>query len=403
MSIRLVYANRRVELAKKQQLSYWDLCYLENRKNLFYPSSIKKSQIELTSMLEFNELKTFAKPENFVITIDNNPEFEKRYGNLNNFDLDEKEKAFLKQVHLDLANKYIKYNYKDYTRVLNILEEGNYDNTFKCLILKEYLTQKYIILNTHNNLIETQSRNINNSFRGLMYLDKFIIDYIYNIAPVYNNFKNLYFDAICYSKKHIVQQQEQINQKIKKHIIFNKKTDLLNYDTTFNDLGHWVKFASFYADKENFQSSAENLANLVQGTNSCLIFNAERYLKDDAIYLFVDKNYIPRIRVLCLNNNIQEVRGLAKGQNVEEKYIDVAIEFLKNNKNMPNSKFFIDYLQNNKEIISITKQLTEGSAQPSDFKNLDACLEFSDKIFFEGENEFAQNLKTVLNNQVLEK
>lgn len=373
MSIKLTFAKRREEYVNS--LSYWDICYWENRPNLFDPNDNVAESLSKSTKKELESLIELAKLKNFM----------------------PKQDIWLYKV---LAKR----NCNNYATVLEEVLKSNYEDSFKCLILREYLDSVYIINGLNGKITyERHQRNVEDIDRGVMVLNADILKYIYFNAKEYTNFKTLYFDSQLQTKKDIIKQQimlyADVNLNAKKSLNMNDMLLNLPEELTKRDCGVWIKFADANEDKKNYKQNAANVATLVNSTNSCLVRTSYDYLKAGPIYVYVDKNYLPQIRIMCYDNAIQEIRGLAGGQQIMPKYLDTAIEFLDKNNNVENANYFKIFIQNNKKALGYINALKKGELADQDMVNAKECLQNIDVQSVEGANEYAEKLSGLIEQQ----
>ena len=371
MAIKLTFAKRREDYV--DNLSYWDICYWENRADLFDPNEDVVKSLNKNTKKELATLTNFAKLKNFM------PEQEI-------------------WLHKELA----KNSLKDYITLLDELNKSTYEDSFKCLLLKEYLDNTYTINGINGKITyEKHSRVLDDIDRGVMVLNADTIKYIYFNAKDYTSFKSLYFDSQTQIKKEIIKQQIALYAGKTNKKSFDVDNMLLNLpdSLTKGESGVWLKFAGATEDKKNHKQNANNLAVLVNSTNSCLVRTALEYLSEGPIYVYVDDNYIPQIRVVCYDSSIQEVRGLAGGQQIMPKYLDIAIDFLDKNDNVENANYFKDFVKADKQALGYIRAYKKGELSDSELEKAKKCLEFIDVQSIEGDNEYAKTLSSLIKEQ----
>jgi hypothetical protein len=168
------------------------------------------------------------------------------------------------------------------------------------------------------------------TFDGHMILNETTIDFIKKNVGKYQSFERLYFDAV-----------EKYNE-------MSRECAKVNLDgvETFG-LGEWLRFPSKISDEQNFNSNAQKLAALVKDTPWCTKTLAAEQLAHGDFYVFngLDKN--PHLAVKTTGAQIDEVRGIAGGQNqeIEPEYLAVAESFLNNNKKLRDGKEWFDEIQ----------------------------------------------------------
>ena len=397
MSIRLQIANRR----KKENLSFWDMCYWENNTEKFSQNTCTKDILYYITNQELKKYKKFKKIDNFILDINDNPQFDAYFNGIIKDECEESKNAkdlieYRKMIYQELLTQN---HYKDYIKILNILEKSKYQNSFKCLILNEFLTQVYLTnVVDGKTTYERHTREVNKTIRGLMHLDKFSLDYIYNYAQNYDNFTKLYFDSLKYSRQSIVTEQALLNNARKKQngIFKSKEKDIKLKGLETFGLGQWVFFPSKSVDRKNFAISGDNLSSLVKGTSSCLVNNASGYLEEGSICVFVNNDFKPCVRVIFWGEDIAEIRGEAGGQQVEPEYLDVALKFVELNNHFKQSEVLIKYIQDHKKLYNYAQNIKNDEFNMKNLPDLLDALEFCDFVSIEGKDEYVENIKEVL-------
>lgn len=237
-----------------------------------------------------------------------------------------------------LAEKFGKQQYEDYCRIVEILGKGNYEDSFVCLMLNEFLTKTYRMDYSKGraNLI-VKSRELGQNIVGIMNLPKEVIDYIYTNVDIYNDFKSLYFDA-----------QKQIRQQ-----------ELKMADVNTFGKGYWIKFDSRANDKTNFEDNVVRLKSLVADTPWCTSYRADCDLEYGDFYVFVGNDDCSHLAVKMKGDMIDEVRGIKGGnaQEIEDDYREIVVEFLQKNKEFKNCRNWLEKEEWNNRLVGYNNRI----------------------------------------------
>ena len=240
--------------------------------------------------------------------------------------------------------------------MVDFFKESNYPASFQRLLLNETLKSTYRTdFSQGQAKVIVNARKPHQTILGMMNLLTQVVDFIYNNAPKYASFKELYKDAQTYFKR-FVTQTEIVNIK--------------NVDTLGK--GSWIRFNSQYNDHKNFEQNVANLKSLIADTPWCTSTLASTHLSEGDFYVFIDNNKKPHIAVKMNGNAIDEVRGIKNGNNqeLENEYRDVVINFLKNNYKIEYGKEWLDKEEWNARLIQYAKDIDENNLK---FENI-PCL-----------------------------
>lgn len=401
MSLKLNFDKRRSDYYKKHALSFWDCVYYENKTPFALPLATSQT-IFVSAKKEFENMSSFG-TEDFRFNPVLNSEFDREVQNdLRVLEIDA-ETVDPKEVEMSKSIKaagLCEHHFFDYEMLCNLLKTEHYPMSFKALMLNEFLTQTYKQnFFEGKTTFENHKRDISKSMRGIMNLDKHALDFVFANAQNYSNFTNLYFDSQKHSKMQAVKDQEILFKKSKSKKDLGKS--VLNMDITTPNtfgLGKWIKFSNIKCDPKNFEQTAQNLSTLFRGTISCLDHNAWFYLSTDPVYVFVDHQNSPQIVACPFGKYLFEVHGMIEGQTIDEKYLDVAIDFLTVNKEVPAGKDFLNLIQANKDLCTYIHQIENGNFKEKDFKDFAETLQFVDEtiIEIEGRNAHAKKAFSLL-------
>ena len=376
MTVNKRYLN--ISLSKKidgqyPRLSKWEKLFVLNYYTKGLPNGENKYEtIKNDISSELQRLYEYAdNEENFVIDYQDNKYLEKEFegeiealkarGEQNRAEYCLKYKD---RVLQEMAKRFSETQQAEYKHIVDFIKNTNYEDSFKCLMLKETLTKIYKLekVNGESETIITK-REEHKSISGHMTLNEVVLDTIYNHLDNYNNFANLYYAGLA--------------------IFNNKISDKSEVNiaglNTFNK-GKWIKFNGKSSDPENYIKNAQDLSALVQDTPWCTKTLASVQLEHGDFYVFVDSNNKPHIAVKMNGNEIDEVRGLKNGsaQELEDEYREIAIEFLTKNKNIKNGKEWLEKEEWNKRLIIWNKKIDENSLYESEVEQL-----LYDALYFE--------------------
>ena len=364
LSISKRYLN--ITLSKKIEQNYpnltkWEKIFVLNYYSKGLPNGKDKHEIirkdikeELQKLYDFSEVSS-----NFEIDYLNNKELEREVkGEIEAAKANgDNEKLVTITANYELylkkkAESISKTLQAEYKHIVDFIKTSDYEDAFKCLILKETLSKVYKqekIKEESETIIS--KRELNKSIAGHMTLNEIVLDTIYNNLDNYDSFANLYYAGIAI-----------FNNKISAKGI--AKIEGLN---TY-EKGKWIKFDSKTSDPNGYIENAQKLSSLVQDTPWCTKTLASKHLEQGDFYVFVDNNNKPRVAVKMNGNEIDEVRGLKNGnaQELEEEYRDVAIDFLINNKGILHGKEWLEKEEWNKRLIEYNKKLDHNSLTDED-------------------------------------
>lgn len=404
--------NKTIYNAKyNQNLTFWEFLFWQN-----FPIQINdKSQIadciKTVSKVKIKELKNLSRAE-FNIDTTENKAIDMVIAGILRTAIESKDMSYVKVIQNDIEEfrgiqAYVlgRANFNNYKKLICILEKANYPETFQCLILNEFLSKLYKF-NTEglSTKVEQQPRKLNKSIFGIIDLSAYQLEYIYKNAENFSKdnltFADLYLQSFISYKKYIETNLKEYislsNNKKQKKIdrILNYFKKNLNTNVNTLERGKWLKFCSAKHDPKNYTKNSECISGLLYNTNNCLKNNAEKYLSDGDIYIFIDNENNPRIIITMLNNVIWEVRGVDGGQEIQKGYIDVALEFLK--QNGQEQQYWYRRIETNKQLIEYKEQLQNGSFNFNNFEDLLMKMAVFDRISVEGDNPNLVDIKELI-------
>ena len=372
-------------------LSKWEMLLWQNMGIQVNDNSRIAEKLRENLKFDLDELYAFAdNPKQFEISVEKNDELDKYFiGQVEAYKArgEEHNANYLlyneAQEKQKLAEMFGTKQYEEYKHIVGVLKAGNYDDSFKYLMLNETLQKTYRMdfSKSKPNLI-INDRVKGQSVHGMMNLPVEVLDYIYENIDNYTGFKKLYTDA-----------QVEFNKLVTKDSGIN-----LDGVNTF-DKGHWVKFSGKAADPDNFESNVERLKALVSNTPWCTATLASTHLEQGDFYVFVDNDNQPHIAVKMSGEAIDEVRGVQGGkQELEPEYRDVALDFLENNKEIKNGKKWLEKEEWNKRLIAYGEAIENGDIDVIDMEQLfDDFIRNDYKAHF-GMNSNLDKLKDYINN-----
>ena len=390
--IELNIDKRKLELNNTYNLglSYWDLIFWQNNKIQANNENELVEKIKNNAEDLLKKLYTMAESkEKFYIKSQGNRELDRYFYNKLSKQAENTSSIADENVKKEKLSKILGENqYKEYKNIVENMKKSNYPTSFKCLMLLETLTQTYRI-DYHNNdtRLIVNKRKLGETILGMMNFPTVALEYIYNQAKNYTSFKNLYKDA---------------QLEYRKMVCENSEIDISDAET-FNK-GKWIKFSCLKEDEENFNKNVEKLTALVAETPWCTNAYASNHLTEGDFYVFVDNKGKPRIAVKMTGNELDEIRGLKNdsSQEIEDEYRDVAISFLKTNKDIKNGVHWLEKEEWNERLLQYRKDLQLGNIDKIDIDKLIKDLFFKDYKIHDGQantnlNELIQELPKIKN------
>lgn len=390
--IELNIDKRKLELNNTYNLglSYWDLIFWQNNKIQANNEGELVEKIQNNAEDLLKKLYAIAESkEKFYIKSQCNKELDRYFYNKLSKQAENTSSIADENVKKEKLSKILGENqYKEYKNIVENMKKSNYPTSFKCLMLLETLTQTYRI-DYHNNdtRLIVNKRKLGETILGMMNFPTVALEYIYNQAKNYTSFKNLYKDA---------------QLEYRKMVCVNSEIDISDAET-FNK-GKWIKFSCLKEDEENFNKNVEKLTALVAETPWCTNAYASNHLTEGDFYVFVDNNGKPRIAVKMTGNELDEIRGLKNNssQEIEDEYRDVAISFLKTNKDIKNGVHWLEKEEWNERLLQYRKDLQLGNIDKIDIDKLIKDLFFKDYKIHDGQantnlNELIQELPKIKN------
>lgn len=126
--------------------------------------------------------------------------------------------------------------------------------------------------------------------------------------------------------------------------------------------GRWIKFEGKNTNPEEYLENAQRLVALAQNTPWYKFESASSELAQGDIYVFVDNNGEPHIQVKTRGDKISIVKGTREDygeEEMEEEYTDMAISFLKRNKNIEGSKEWLEIAEEDKYLYARKRKIDE--------------------------------------------
>ena len=248
-----------------------------------------------------------------------------------------------------LSSDYRKNLYSQFLSLSKLLDDSEYEYSFKYLILNEALTKTYRY-EKGNRIVDKREKN--KTILPLMLVNEFILKEIHDNIDKYRNFTDLYFDAL-----------DKYNNEF-----------LKNRNVNFNssELGCWIKFNQGKEGTSSFIKDSQDLGNLISDTPWCTRKSPENQLKDGDFYVFVDSFGKPRIAVQLVGNSINEVRGI-KGdgdQEIEDEYRHIALDFLKKNISVEGARIWMEKEERNQRLQEFLTKIRTNTLNEFDIEDL---------------------------------
>lgn len=393
------------------KLSFWDLVFWQNERVRFDKSFFELFD-EIVSDKTHKLMDISKNPESFNVVLDDNEEYQKyiNFQNTRHKKFGEYDEITLTETGIEM-NKFLdqyvfeKKHQEDFFKLIFNLKNEKYELSFQYIMIKEYLTTLYKTISVgEETKTKKQKRDLNRSLFGIMNLSKDVLKFIYENGENYKDFKDLYFDA------------QKNNEKILKKLVLDKvtknKASKSNLDSkTCNldchsktDKGHWIKIPCQKEENgELFEQNVEIMQAILSATPSCLSSKGEIYLSKGPVYIFVDKKFMPHISINTDLNNIWEVEGNLPGRCIEEEFVDVALEFFENNKQVSGAEKLGSYLYDLKTINDITKKAEKGKMTIKEKQQLKKLVLRYDDDYIDGRLYYVEQAKKIVPGIVFEK
>lgn len=220
----------------------------------------------------------------------------------------------------ELAREYSAILREQGEGLRKLLLHSDYEDSFKYLMLNEILTKTYRY-EKGNRIIEKRQKG--KTILPFMLINDFILREIHDNINKYKNFADLYFDTLDKYKKEFLNSGG---------VYFRQ-----------NDMGCWIRFEKGQEGTDKFNKDVRDLSILIEDTPWCTRKDVGSQLKQGDFYVFVDNFGTPRIAVQLIRERINEVRGIAGGndQEIENEYRQVAIDFLRDNPAVPGGDLWL--------------------------------------------------------------
>lgn len=400
MSINLNIDRRRkiYNVEHNNCLSFWDLVFWQNMAVRFVEKDFDKILKSAVSQSFEIFAKPIENPKYFRMDLKNSQEFSKylaymaqRFEDFGDYEMADgmrkNPEHFLDIMSCDLADQHSINFMKLYMRL------DKYDNSFKFLMLYEYLSSLYKNISVEGKTaLKVEKRDVKQSIFGIMHLPEFVLDYIYENGSKYIDFKDLYFDAQTKNKEYILEIiQDLFDQKELASVKLEKP--ICNLSLPKSDKGRWIKFPCFQEDSKNFERNVELLQTLLQECPSCLSYLGERYLREGPVYVFVDKNLKPHISVDTDMERVWEFEGNLRGHVLEKEYFDVAKEFFEANKQIEGMDICLKYLRGIEILSDGLDKMKDGSLKKEEKSILKKVAYRYDSDFVDGKLYYVEELK----------
>jgi UTP-glucose-1-phosphate uridylyltransferase len=249
-----------------------------------------------------------------------------------------------------IAKQFEEMQQAEYKHIVDFIRSTSYEPAFKAVMLRETLSKVYRTVKNGNEYKKiVENRVLHKTIESHITLNSDVLEVIYNGTKDYSNFANLYFAGLEKSNKRTAE----------------KNTVNIEGLNTFGK-GIWLKFEGKKSNKAEYMQNAKKLAALVKNTPWCTSHLASSQLKQGDFYVFVDNGNNPHIAVKMSGNTVDELRGIRKGQELEEEYREIAMEFLKKNKSVRDGKRWLKKEEWNKRLIMWNKKIEESALKQED-------------------------------------
>lgn len=167
-------------------LGYWDMVFWQNNPIQINNESETASRLGAYLEMELQNLYSYARPENFSINSENNPDID-RYFNSELQSLRARgageQAQYLEQDSLNqkqyLAQMFGEKQYEEYKHLVDFFANSNYPASFQWLMLNETLTSSYRMdFSKGEPKLIVNARKPHQTILGMMNLPTQIIDYI---------------------------------------------------------------------------------------------------------------------------------------------------------------------------------------------------------------------------------
>ena len=385
--------NQKQKLLNEQNLNlpFWDKVFWQNNKIQINKKNELKEKIDEAIYVKLNMLLDISnEPQFFEINEKENKELNRLLdGEIKALKADGKEKEAEqiknnKEKRLsDFAKTFASKHHEEYKHLVSMLGRLNYEDSFKALILEEALSNIYKLedVNGEQKLLVSK-RKQHYSIASLPNFHEQVLEYIHKNAQNSVSFKELYKNA-----------QEQYSNDV------TQKVSSVNFEglNTYGK-GRWIRFLSKANDEEHFMEHVQELQSLVKGTPWCTKTMASAQLSGGDFYVFLGLDNKPHVAIKMTDNTISEVRGIKNGMNqqIEDEYNDVVMSFLKDNKDLPNGKFWLEIREWNKRLIDYENQIKSGTFDRNRIGELLNDVYFYDCEDVQGEYVHQANLKKLM-------
>lgn len=218
---------------------------------------------------------------------------------------------------------------EQYRALVELIKQSDYEDSFKYLILNEVLTKTYRY-EKGNRIVDKREKG--KTILPLMMVNEVILKVIHDDMAKYDNFADLYFMALDRYKKEFLNSGDMYFRQ--------------------NEKGYWIKFEKGREGTDKFNKDVSDLRALIEDTPWCTRKDVEGQLKQGDFYVFVDNFGKPRIAVQLIRDRINEVRGIAGGndQELENEYRQVAIDFLRDNSSILGGSLWLKKEERNQRL-----------------------------------------------------
>jgi hypothetical protein len=369
------------------KLGKWDLLFASK----YYEGKEKPTGNDRYDIIKFDSLNAYDALSNFFgmdfrISVIDNPYLDRRVQEIikiheakGEYEIANELKVNSYDLREELASEYRNSLFRGYLALIKLLNDSDYEYSFKYLILNEVLTKTYRYENG-NRIVDKREKG--KTILPLMLVNEFILKEIHDNIDRYQSFTDLYFDSL---------------DKYNKEFLKSEGLDE-------SEIGHWIKFDQGREGTSKLIKDAQDLENLIRNTPWCTRKCTAHHLKEGDFYVFVDGKGNPRIAVKFSGNIIEEVRGIkgAGDQEIEDEYRQIAIDFLQDNIKIFGAQLWLDKEKRNQVLFECLTKIKNGTFTDEDIDVLVKNLNMKEVRVHADINSNERDLmKEIINNKEL--